>query len=141
MSQKADGAGFAPELARQAAERTRGIATWLDEREPGALLDEVRRFARRRPGAFLAGAAIAGVLAGRLTRGAVAAAGNESSGESRGGSSRSDNGAPVGSSMPDPASEMTPRSTGYSMPAAPPPVTTPGPFPETPAQHPGTVTQ
>ncbi|NMH81260.1 hypothetical protein HF577_29715, partial [Pseudonocardia xinjiangensis] len=63
--------GTASELARQAAERVSGAADWLGRREPGDLLDEVRGLARRRPGAFLVGAAIAGVLAGRLTRGAV----------------------------------------------------------------------
>lgn len=74
MSEKSDGSGLAPEVVRQASERTRGLASWLDEREPGALLDEVRAFARRKPGLFLAGATIAGVLVGRLTRGAVEAA-------------------------------------------------------------------
>jgi len=73
MSEKADGQGVVPELARQAADRTRGIADWLDKREPGDLVDEVRRFARRKPGAFLLGATLAGVAVGRLTRGAVAA--------------------------------------------------------------------
>lgn len=74
MSDRSDGSGLAPEVVRQAADRTRTVASWLGDREPGALLDEVRSFARRRPGVFLAGAAMAGVLAGRLTRGAVAAA-------------------------------------------------------------------
>jgi hypothetical protein len=48
------------------------VADWLEHREPGDLLDEVRRFARRRPGTFLVGAAVAGALVGRLTRGVVA---------------------------------------------------------------------
>ena len=46
---------------------------WLDNHEPSDLLDEVKRFARRRPATFLALAAAAGVVAGRVTRGAVAA--------------------------------------------------------------------
>jgi hypothetical protein len=37
------------------------------------LLEELRRFARRRPVMFLALSGLAGVLAGRITRGAVAA--------------------------------------------------------------------
>jgi hypothetical protein len=45
----------------------------LQSREPAELLDEVRRFARRKPGMFLLGAAAAGVLAGRLTSGVKAA--------------------------------------------------------------------
>lgn len=73
MSERADEQGMAPELARQAADKTRGLASWLENRDPGAVVDEVRRFARRRPAAFLVGAALAGVAVGRLTRGAVAA--------------------------------------------------------------------
>ena len=61
--------GVATEFARQAADRMHGAASWLEQREPGDLLDEVRNFARRRPGAFLIGAAVAGLAAGRLTRG------------------------------------------------------------------------
>jgi hypothetical protein len=49
------------------------FATFLQNREPADLLDEVRSFARRRPGTFLLGAALAGVLAGRLTSGVKAA--------------------------------------------------------------------
>jgi hypothetical protein len=63
--------GPASDLAAQAAGRLDGLAGWLDNREPGDLVNEVRNFARRRPGAFLVGAALAGVLAGRLTRGVV----------------------------------------------------------------------
>jgi len=73
MAEKSDGDGIAPEMARQASERARTVASWLEKREPGDLLNEVRRFARRKPGVFLAGAALAGVVVGRLTRGAIAA--------------------------------------------------------------------
>ena len=70
--------GIATDLAKQAAEKVNEIATWIESREPGELVDEVRDLARRRPGAFLVGAAIAGVLAGRLTRGVVAAQSDDS---------------------------------------------------------------
>ncbi len=63
--------GMVSEVARQAAGRVDDLATWLGDREPADQLDEVRTFARRRPGAFLAGMALAGVVVGRLTRGAV----------------------------------------------------------------------
>lgn len=63
--------GPASDLAAQAAGRVDDLAGWLDQREPGELVGELRSFARRRPGMFLAGAALAGVLAGRLTRGVV----------------------------------------------------------------------
>jgi hypothetical protein len=70
--------GTVSEVSRQAADRADRLADWLGEREPGDLLEEVRSFARRRPGAFLLGAALAGVAVGRLTRGAVDSARSES---------------------------------------------------------------
>ncbi len=72
MAEGTDSPGVATDLTRQASERVHAVAEWLDHREPGQLLDEVRGFARRRPGTFLVGAVIAGALAGRLTRAAVA---------------------------------------------------------------------
>jgi hypothetical protein len=63
--------GVASDLAAEAADRLGSLADWLGRREPGDLVEEVRRLARRRPGAFLLGAAVAGVLAGRLTRGTI----------------------------------------------------------------------
>ncbi|MDP9093526.1 MAG: hypothetical protein M3N95_11495 [Actinomycetota bacterium] len=64
--------GLAAEVALQAHSRVRTAADWLEDRDPRDLLNEVRSLARRRPGSFLLGAALAGVLAGRMTRGAVA---------------------------------------------------------------------
>jgi hypothetical protein len=64
--------GMATDLARQAADKTGQLAGWLQDREPGDVLHEVSTFARRRPGLFLALAAGAGVVAGRLTRGMTA---------------------------------------------------------------------
>lgn len=78
LHQMADGGerhGPASDLVQQAAGRVGDVAEWLSRREPGDLVEEVRRLARRRPGSFLIGAAIAGVMAGRLTRGAVDAGG------------------------------------------------------------------
>jgi hypothetical protein len=69
MAAKSGDSGMAAQLAEEAADRVHGVASWLDGREPADLLDEVRGFARRRPGTFLLGAALAGVLAGRMTRG------------------------------------------------------------------------
>lgn len=68
MAESSEG-GMAADLVRQVSERTEGVATWLEDREPGDVLSEVAEFARRRPGVFLALAAGAGVVAGRLTRG------------------------------------------------------------------------
>lgn len=116
MSEKTEGTGIAPDLVRQAADRTRTVASWLEEREPGDLLTEVRAFARRKPGVFLAGAAIAGVLAGRLTRGVVAAQSDsgDSSGEDSGRHARER--APQAHSVNPALTGETVELPGYSMP-------------------------
>lgn len=74
MAGAAEG-GVAADVARTVAQRTTGLATWLDQREPADLVEEVKEFARRRPGTFLAIAAGAGLLAGRLMRGVKDASG------------------------------------------------------------------
>jgi hypothetical protein len=61
--------GLAADLAREAAERAKSLSRHLDQREPGELVDDVRGFARQRPGTFLVGALAAGVVVGRLMRG------------------------------------------------------------------------
>lgn len=77
MAEKGN-AGTASDLVREVSGRARDVAGWLDQRDPGAVLQEVTSFARRRPGTFLAIAAGAGLVAGRLTRGAISEARNES---------------------------------------------------------------
>ena len=72
MARNSEQDGVATDLARQAADRARSAAGWLADRDPGSLLDEVRAFARRKPGTYLALALGAGVVAGRLTRGLTA---------------------------------------------------------------------
>ncbi|MGY1748966.1 hypothetical protein [Modestobacter sp. SYSU DS0511] len=81
--------GPAADLVRQAGDKVEQLASWVQDREPGDLLQDVRSFARRKPGAFLLGAALAGVVAGRLTTGAVAAHKDQNgSGQPSGGSDR-----------------------------------------------------
>ena len=67
MAQDRD--GLASGAAREVAQRVRTISERLDGREPTELLDDLRSFARRRPGMFLAGALVSGVVVGRLLRG------------------------------------------------------------------------
>jgi len=72
LGSMADGSqesGLATDLARQASTRAHEAADWLENRDPSSLLGEVKTFARQRPGTFLALALVAGVAAGRLTRG------------------------------------------------------------------------
>jgi len=82
MADNSSQSGVATELVGQAHERVNSVADWLESRQPGDLLGEVRSYAQRRPGVFLLGAALAGVVAGRLTRGAVAAHRDQGSGSS-----------------------------------------------------------
>lgn len=67
MAGAADG-GLVPDLARQASSSIDGLARRLDDGGLDALVADVKRFARNKPGTFLLGAAAAGLLAGRLTR-------------------------------------------------------------------------
>ncbi len=69
MAEGSDQQGTATDLAHQAAAKAHEVATWLENRDPGSVLNEVRSFARQRPGAFLALALGAGVVTGRLVRG------------------------------------------------------------------------
>jgi hypothetical protein len=69
MADHAEGSGLGVQIVRQGGDLTTKAAEFLEQREPGQLLDEVRGLARRRPGAFLLGAAFAGLLVGRAARG------------------------------------------------------------------------
>lgn len=71
--------GVATQAVSQAQGRVKDAADWLEQHEPGDLVDEATRFARRRPGAFLAVAAVGGLLVGRFTRGLKDDTSNEAS--------------------------------------------------------------
>lgn len=113
--------GMATQLAAEAASRVHVIADWLDQREPADLIGEVRDFARRRPGTFLFGASLAGVLAGRMTRGITTTARSGQPGPSRPGQS--------GASSADAFEAGPPTGTWPEPVPAPPPSlsTTAGP--------------
>lgn len=68
MAGAPDEQGVAADLVRQAADRSASVASWLENRDPGSVLADVKSFARQRPGTFLLLAAGAGILAGRLGR-------------------------------------------------------------------------
>jgi len=73
MAESSDQSGPGAQLARQGADLAEQMADFLAQRDPSQLLDEVRDLARRRPGGFLLGAALAGVVVGRLGRGVMSA--------------------------------------------------------------------
>ncbi|MBO3085651.1 hypothetical protein [Cellulomonas fengjieae] len=60
---------FATDIVREVGDRVDALGQWLENHGPDEVLEEVRTFARRRPGTFLLVAAGAGVVIGRLTRG------------------------------------------------------------------------
>jgi hypothetical protein len=121
MSDKSEEQGVASEVARQVADRTNDVASWLEHREPGDLLDEVRRFARRKPGVFLVGAALAGVAVGRLTRGAIAAQSDDSDDRTGAGEGRIPR-QPSAPTTSNPAAypSQAPEVPGYQTAPAPP---------------------
>lgn len=71
-----------PDWARQAVEDAAGtiesLSTTLRERDLGDLIDEVTGFARRHPALVIGGAALAGILVGRLLSQPAAAGGDDS---------------------------------------------------------------
>jgi hypothetical protein len=115
MAQSGQPGGVAAGLVGRAAAQAHGAAGWLENRRPENLVDELRGFARRRPGAFLAGALVAGVLAGRLTRGVVAAHGDDSD-EPSGAGQFDEPGGPGGVAAPG-AGYPPPSDAGYPPPA------------------------
>ncbi|WP_433236457.1 hypothetical protein ACQPYK_27120 [Streptosporangium sp. CA-135522] len=56
------------EAVQQIADTGRRAADYLEQRGLSGIVEEVQSFARRRPGVFLAGAAAAGFLMGRLAK-------------------------------------------------------------------------
>lgn len=116
MAAASDQPGVASDLVRQAAERSSAVASWLDNRDPGSLLTEVKSFARQRPGTFLLLAAGAGVLAGRLSR-SLSAGAPETTGITATGTSAAGRFPDTGVAVPPPPVQMpAPQTTtaGYA---------------------------
>ncbi len=115
--------GPARDLLQQASSSVESFASMLQNREPAQLLDDVRSFARRKPGLFLLGAAAAGVLAGRLTSGVKAA--HTDSGQQTGGYVGTTNYVDPTPTYSETTTTYTGTSAGYSTagsaPLPPPP--------------------
>ncbi|AWB85202.1 hypothetical protein [Mycetocola zhujimingii] len=101
MADSSETSGVATSLVSQAASRAEGVAGWLESRDPAGLLDDVKSFARRRPGVFIAAAAGAGIVVGRLAK--SLAAGNDDS-----------------TSTSSSATTVTPQASTQTFDAAPP---------------------
>ncbi|WP_225636319.1 hypothetical protein [Streptomyces solaniscabiei] len=89
-------------LVAHAADRGSQAADYLDERGVEGIVGDLQRFARRRPGAFLGGALLAGLAVGRMAKATGAASGND--GQGPGGpapmAGRGAMGPPVGQTVP-----------------------------------------
>ncbi|SNT63821.1 hypothetical protein SAMN05216276_110514 [Streptosporangium subroseum] len=92
-------------VVQQVADGGRRAADYLDQHGLTGVVQEVQSFARRRPGAFLAGAAAAGFLIGRIAK-ASGGATSTTSPETGGGGSHT-----PGASAPGPAATAPPVST------------------------------
>jgi hypothetical protein len=106
MAGASNNGGVAADLVQQAADRSSSVAQWLENRDPGSLLNEVKSFARRRPGAFLLLAAGAGVLAGRLGRGMADNASADNTGATATSAPRAEYYPSSGGAVPPPAVDL-----------------------------------
>ncbi|MFF0909079.1 hypothetical protein ACFWZW_00125 [Microbacterium enclense] len=86
MADADENGGLAGELVRRAADHVSTVGSWLGDRDPQQLLEDVKGFARRRPGTFIAVAALAGIVVGRLSRSLAAGASSASGSASTAGS-------------------------------------------------------
>ena len=78
MADSSETQGMASNIVSQAASRVGDVAGWLEGRDPSTLLEDVKRFARRRPGVFIAIAAGTGIVVGRLAK-SLTSGGDDSS--------------------------------------------------------------
>ncbi|MGM1060243.1 hypothetical protein [Saccharothrix sp. Mg75] len=88
LTSMADGSGpdsMSAGALRQVADTGRQAARFLDERGARGLLDGAQDFARRKPGTFLIGAAVAGFLVARVAKSASAASNEPQRGVQAGG--------------------------------------------------------
>jgi hypothetical protein len=122
MADASEQPGVATDLIHQAADRSAAVASWLESRDPGSLLNEVKIFARQRPGTFLLLAAGAGILAGRLTRSLSEGAPHSPARMGSGGDTER---APISGAPGAGASGSYQAGAGTAVP--PPPVQLPGP--------------
>ncbi|MCU1691589.1 MAG: hypothetical protein JWM64_680 [Frankiales bacterium] len=64
-----DTSGLVGQVLGEVGTRVQTLADALEQKGPQGVLEDVRRYARRSPGTFLLGAALAGLVAGRLAKG------------------------------------------------------------------------
>ncbi|MFD3623544.1 hypothetical protein [Streptomyces sp. NPDC058698] len=122
LAAHADHDSPARSLAARAGDKGQQAADYLERQGVEGLAADLQGFARRRPGAFLGGALLAGLAVGRLAKvtqsGASRAGGNGQAEVTAG-------------AVPEALPAAPPPGTAPPAPAAPPSLGTPGrPFPE-----------
>ncbi|NEY34588.1 hypothetical protein GTU99_20690 [Streptomyces sp. PRKS01-65] len=140
LARRAESDSPARSLVSQAADKGHWAADYLDEQGVEGMVSDLRGFARRRPGAFLGGALVAGLVVGRLAKAAGSASRSDGAGQGQGQTGVTAGRGPVetpGSSAlpPGPPPAGPPPTTSPQAPAAPtgvrPAGGTPGrPYPE-----------
>jgi hypothetical protein len=127
MGESGDENSPAARAVTQLADHGHHVADRLGERGPQGLLEDVQDFARRRPGAFLAGAALAGFAAARLGKGIKSAGGPGADPTDRGADRTS---RPPREAPGHPTTTAAADGAGAAEPADPytGPVTAPGPL-------------
>jgi hypothetical protein len=68
MASSGEPGSTAHTVVDEAARRSGELSSYLDGHEFGEIINDVKGFARRRPGAFILGSAVAGLVVGRLGR-------------------------------------------------------------------------
>ncbi|MFF8034091.1 MULTISPECIES: hypothetical protein [unclassified Streptomyces] len=81
LAENAQNDSPARSLAAQAADKGHRAADYLDDQGVEGLVSDLQGFARRRPGAFLGGALLAGLVVGRVAKAAGAASRSGGSGQ------------------------------------------------------------
>lgn len=142
MGESGEPSSPATKAVRQIAGRGQDMAARLEDQGPQGLISDLQDFARRRPGVFLAGAALAGFAAARLGKGMKSASnGADANRSDRSAETAGDNGRSAavadgytsGASTSDDSFEQaqpTPSYGGSISPPGPLPVTDPYPNPD-----------
>lgn len=115
MAEGADADSPVSGVVRRVAASGHDAADFLDERGVEGMAEEVRSFARRRPGVFLVGAVLAGFAVGRLAK-AVTQDSAEGAGTAPG---RTGGSSAPGRPAPESRSAPRPRQEGMAVPGIP----------------------
>ncbi|MGX1274422.1 hypothetical protein [Streptomyces phaeoluteigriseus] len=125
MAENAQSDSPARSLAAQFADKGHRAADYLDKQGVDGLVSDLQGFARRRPGAFLGGAVLAGLAVGRLARVAGSArAGGDGRQQAVAAPDRGTLDAPASAALPTGSPQVTYEAPPQPPPTAPvPPVT------------------